>query len=222
MDHPSIVREEKLFPEEFIFYYEKYLDMKKRAEIIISGRVQKAGFRNFIDELAFDMYLTGYVKNLSDGTVQVICEGEEEPLREFVRKINIDQYPIRVEHVDVTYTEPTLEYKTFEIIRVKENFVTATYERMDTAVRYMRLLNLNLGNKIDGLGEKIDELGEKIDRNNTAIHEMNSSLGEKIDRSRTEISSEIRISRDNFRSHLDERVSILEREFSQIKAKFRP
>ena len=221
--------------------------MKKRAEIIISGRVQKAGFRNFIDELAFDMYLTGYVKNLSDGTVQVICEGEEEPLREFVRKINIDQYPIRVEHVDVTYTEPTLEYKTFEIIRVKENFVTATYERMDTAVRYMRLLNLNLGNKIDGLGEKIDELGEKIDRNNTAIHEMNSSLGEKIDRlgekidrnntaihemnsslgekidrSRTEISSEIRISRDNFRSHLDERVSILEREFSQIKAKFRP
>jgi acylphosphatase/uncharacterized coiled-coil DUF342 family protein len=298
----------------YIFYYEKYLYMKKRAEIIISGRVQKAGFRNFIDELAFDMCLTGYVKNLNDGTVQIICEGEEELLREFAIKINIVQYPIRVEHVDVAYTEPIGEYKTFEIIKEKENFVAATYERMDAAVRYIRLMNLNLGNKIDGIGTKIDGIGtkidgigtkidrltdkvdgignkidgltdkvdgignkidgltdkvdgvgnkidgvgekidqntveiremnsnlsqkidqntvgiqemnsnlsQKIDQNTVRIREMNSNLGEKIDQNRTEISSEIRITRDNFRSHLDERVSILERELSQIKAKFRP
>jgi len=53
------------------------------------------------------------------------------------------------------------------------------------------------------------------------IKEMNSNIGKKIDQNRTEISSEIRVSRENFRSHLDERVSILEREFSQIKEKFK-
>ena len=91
--------------------------MKKLAEIIISGQVQKAGFRDFIDELAFDLNLKGYVKNLDDGTVKVTCEGEEDLIRELLIKVNITQYPIRVEHIDVVYSEPTGEYKTFEVVR---------------------------------------------------------------------------------------------------------
>lgn len=71
--------------------------MEKRAEIIIHGRVQKAGYRDFIDEIAFNLNLNGYVKNLSDGTVEVICEGKEDDIKEFLGKINIKQYPIRVE-----------------------------------------------------------------------------------------------------------------------------
>jgi acylphosphatase len=185
--------------------------MKKLAEIIISGQVQKAGFRDFIDELAFDLNLKGYVKNLDDGTVKVTCEGEEDLIRELLIKVNITQYPIRVEHIDVVYSEPTGEYKTFEVIR-EDDLTLATYERMDAAVRYMRQMNSNLGNKIDGLGDKIDQ-------NRTEIQEMNSNLGDKIDQNRMEISSEIRLSRDDFRSHLDERISILERELAQIKAK---
>lgn len=188
--------------------------MKKRAEIIISGQVQKAGFRDFIDELAFDLNLKGYVKNLDDGTVQLICEGEEELLREMVEKVNIVQYPIRVEHIDVVYTEPTGEYKTFEVIR-EEDLKLATYERMDAVARYMRQMNSNLGNKIDQNRAEIQEmnsnLGSKID-----------GLGDKIDQNRVEISSEIHLSRDDFRSHLDERISIIERELAQIKAKFMP
>ena len=84
---------------------------------------------------------------------------------------------------------------------------------MDAAVEDdMRQMNSNLGNKIDGLGDKVDQ-------NRTEIQEMNSNLGDKIDQNRVEISSEIRLSRDDFRSHLDERISILERELAQIKAK---
>ena len=61
--------------------------MKKRAEIKIwSG--SKAGFRDFIDEIAFDLNLDGYVKNLDDGTVEIVCEGEEAP-SETSLKINI-------------------------------------------------------------------------------------------------------------------------------------
>ena len=223
----------------YIFYYEKYIHMKKRAEIIISGQVQKAGFRDFIDELAFYLNLKGYVKNLDDGTVQLICEGEEELLRELVKKVNIIQYPIRVEHIDVVYKEPTGEYKTFEVIR-EEDLILATYERMDAAARYMRQMNSDIGNKIDGLGNKIDQnrakiqemnsnLGNKIDQNRAEIQEMNSNLGnkvdilgDKVDQNRVEIASEIRLSRDDFRSHLDERISIIERELAQIKAKFMP
>jgi acylphosphatase len=66
--------------------------MEKCAVIIIYGRVQKAGFRDFIDETAFNLNLNGYVKNLEDGTVKVVCEGEENLIGELIDKINIVQY----------------------------------------------------------------------------------------------------------------------------------
>lgn len=108
--------------------------MEKRAEIIVYGRVQKAGFKDFIDEIAFNLDLNGYVKNLDDGTVQIICEGEEDDIKELLEKINITQYPIRVEKINVVYKKPTDEYRTFDVIR-EEYLTTATYERMDVAVR---------------------------------------------------------------------------------------
>ena len=64
------------------------------------------------------------------------------------QKINIIKYPIRVKNIDVIYKKSTDEYRTFEIIR-EEDLTTATYERMNTAVRYMREMNLNLSQKID-------------------------------------------------------------------------
>jgi acylphosphatase len=167
--------------------------MDKQAVILIHGRVQKAGFRDFIDEVAFNLALNGNVKNLDDGTVRVICEGEETNIKELVEKINIKQYPISVEKIDATYKSPTREFKTFEIIR-DEDIATATYDRMDAAARYMREMNTNLSQKIDGLGDKID---------------LN----------REEIAGEIHSLRDDLKSHFDERLTKMESELSEIKAR---
>ena len=182
--------------------------MDKHAEIIVYGRVQKAGFRDFIDEIAFHFNLNGYVKNLNDGTVQIICEGEENSIKELLEKINISQYPIRVENIDVVYKKPTGEYRTFEVIR-EEDLTTATYERMDAAVRYIREMNSDISQKIDGLG---NNLGDKIDG-------LGDNLGDKIDQNRIEITSEICSTRDDFRSHIDERISVIEHDLAQIKAR---
>lgn len=195
--------------------------MEKCVEIVLSGRVQKAGFRDFIDEIAFNLNLNGYVKNLDDGTVQIICEGEDENIKELLKKVNITQYPIRVENIDVVYNKSTGEYRTFEIIR-EEDLTTATYERMDAAVRYMREMNSNLGQKIDGLGDKIDVVGDKIDvvgEKIDGVGEKIDGVGDKVDQNRIEITSEIRFNRDDFRSHLDERISLIEQDIAQIKEK---
>ena len=202
--------------------------MEKRAEIIIYGRVQKAGFRDFIDEIAFNLNLNGHVKNLDDGTVQIICEGEEDCIKELLEKINITQYPIRVENIEVVYKKSTDEYRTFDIIR-EEDLTTATYERMDAAVRYMREMNSNISQKIDGVGDKIDGVGDKIDGVGDKIDVVGDKIdvvGDKIDgvsdkinQNRIEISSEIRASREYFISHFDERISMIERDVAQIKAK---
>jgi acylphosphatase len=226
--------------------------MEKRAEIKVYGRVQKAGFKDFIDEIAFNLNLNGYVKNLEDGTVGIVCEGDEAVISEFLKKININQYPIRVEKVDITYKEPTHEYKSFEVIR-DEDLTAATYERMDAAARYIREMNSNicqkmdslggkidilggkmdslggkidiLGGKIDVLGGKMDSLGGKIDVFGGKVDSFGGKidvLGNKIDTARVEITSEIRFSRNNFKSHLDERISIIERELALIKSKVIP
>ena len=226
--------------------------MEKRAEIKVYGRVQKAGFRDFIDEIAFNLNLNGYVKNLDDGAVQVVCEGDEDTISELLTKINITQYPIRVENIEVVYKQPTGEYTTFELIR-DEDLTTATYERMDVAARYIREINSNLGQKMDSIGGKIDVLGGKMDSLGGKMDSLGGKmdslggkmdslggkinflggkldslggkidvLGNKIDQVRVEITSEIRLTRDNFRSHLDERISTIERELSLIKTKVIP
>lgn len=193
--------------------------MDKHAEIIIHGRVQKAGFRDFIDEMAFNLALNGYVKNLDDGTVCVICEGEETKIKEFVEKININQYPIRVEKIDIIYKSPTHEFKTFEIIR-DEDLTTATYDRMDAAARYMREMNANLSQKIDGLGDilgnKIDGLGDTLGQK---IDGLGDILGQKIDHSRIEVTSEIHSLRDDLKAHFDERLTKMESELIEIKTR---
>lgn len=63
--------------------------MEKRAEIVLKGRLQKAGYRDYIDEVAFDLNLKGCVKNLEDGTVKVVCEGRSKDIEEFINKIKI-------------------------------------------------------------------------------------------------------------------------------------
>ncbi|OFV67744.1 MAG: acylphosphatase [Candidatus Syntrophoarchaeum caldarius] len=152
----------------------------EQAHLIIKGRVQKAGYRDHIDEMAFNLDLTGYVKNLPDGSVEVVCEGEREKIEQFIDLIWIKQYPISVEDIEVDYSDATGEFRDFEIIR-EEDLTEAVYERMDTAARYMREMNRNLGEKIDKVGEKVDIVAEKVDAGREENKKGFSMLGEKID-----------------------------------------
>ena len=85
--------------------------MDKRARIVVTGRVQKAGFRELVDETAFGLNLRGVVKNQDDGTVEIIVEGPQERLEELARRISIQRYPIRVDGMKMELTGPTGEFK---------------------------------------------------------------------------------------------------------------
>lgn len=89
---------------------------------------------------------------MGDGTVEIICKGEKSKIEEFIEKIRIKEYPIRVDELKASYSEATGEFADFEIIR-DEDLASATYERMDMAARYMKEMNANIGNKIDDAGK---------------------------------------------------------------------
>jgi len=61
---------------------------KKRLQVIYIGTVQGVGFRWTAERAATSLNLAGWVKNLPDGTVEVMAEGEEDNLNRFVDRIN--------------------------------------------------------------------------------------------------------------------------------------
>jgi acylphosphatase len=61
--------------------------MAERREVHYSGRVQGVGFRFTAREVASHYAVTGYVQNLSDGRVRLVCEGEPAELDKFLRDL---------------------------------------------------------------------------------------------------------------------------------------
>jgi len=102
----------KTFPETFIA---RANPMKVRAHVLVHGRVQGVFFRSETRDEATKYAVSGWVRNLPDGTVEAVFEGEEEnvkPLLEFCRR---GPPGARVTDVDVTWEYYTGEFRNFEI-----------------------------------------------------------------------------------------------------------
>lgn len=88
--------------------------MKKRIHVFYIGRVQGVGFRFTAEDIANDLGICGWVKNLRDGRVEVVAEAEEEVLKDFLARIN--QYFSRyIQDVDIQWQAATGEFKDFGI-----------------------------------------------------------------------------------------------------------
>ena len=87
-----------------------------RCEAHFSGHVQGVGFRYSTHRLASDFAVSGFVKNLADGRVQVVVEGSKSEMRRFVQALESEmaQY---IDHVEVTTRRATGEFTGFEIRR---------------------------------------------------------------------------------------------------------
>jgi acylphosphatase len=73
---------------------------------VISGRVQGVGFRFFAEDHARAENLAGYVRNLPDGRVEALAEGEEESVQRFERALHRGPRTASVERVDVETIPP--------------------------------------------------------------------------------------------------------------------
>ena len=87
-----------------------------RITAIAYGRVQGVGYRYFVTGCAQETGVVGYVRNLPDGTVQIVAEGTREILNLFTRLIRAEQDPaIQVERIAITSGEATGEFTQFTI-----------------------------------------------------------------------------------------------------------
>ena len=56
----------------------------KTTHIIVTGRVQGVGFRYFTVRCANDLSLCGWVRNLPDGSVETVIQGQDEKIEEMI------------------------------------------------------------------------------------------------------------------------------------------
>lgn len=75
--------------------------MTVRAHALVSGRVQGVGYRYFVRELAAEGRLSGVARNLPDGRVEVVLEGQEAAVEAAVARLDGPRAPGRVSRVDV-------------------------------------------------------------------------------------------------------------------------
>jgi len=89
--------------------------MRKRATVFYTGRVQGVGFRYITREIACGYELTGYVRNLDDGRVELVAEGAEEEVTAFLEAVRTSQLGSHIRHADVNWKDATGEFRGFAI-----------------------------------------------------------------------------------------------------------
>jgi acylphosphatase len=89
--------------------------MKVRAHVFVSGMVQGVFFRSETQYEAKKRGVTGWVRNLPDGRVEAVFEGEEEKVKELINFCKHGPPGARVTGVDVLWENYKGEFKDFEI-----------------------------------------------------------------------------------------------------------
>jgi acylphosphatase len=87
----------------------------RAKQIVVHGLVQGVGFRYFTQRAGTRMQLVGSVRNCRDRTVEIIVEGEERSIDEFIRVMEKGPAGAQVEKLEIREIKPSGTYRTFLI-----------------------------------------------------------------------------------------------------------
>jgi acylphosphatase len=91
--------------------------MEARARILITGLVQGVFFRRETTDIARRLGISGWVRNLHDGKVEVLAEGERTRLDELIRFCHVGPRGAVVRKVEVEWSDYMGEFRGFRITK---------------------------------------------------------------------------------------------------------
>ena len=91
------------------------MDTYIRAHITVSGVVQGIGYRFFAQRTATELGITGYVRNLPDGRVEVVAEGKQGLMNSFIEELRRGPWSAHVSGIDVETSQYKAEFNRFTI-----------------------------------------------------------------------------------------------------------
>lgn len=86
-----------------------------RAHVVVSGDVQGVGFRYAAQRTAKSHNLTGWVKNLPNGSVEAVFEGERGAIEQMLQWCHRGPSAAEVTNVSVQWEQPTGDFHDFRI-----------------------------------------------------------------------------------------------------------
>ena len=173
--------------------------MQKQASIKVYGMVQGVGFRYKIRAEANQRKITGCIKNLDDGSVEIECVGEQEKIDELLASIRDVREPMYVEDIKVSYANGTSsKYKSFQII--PGDLASEMIEGFSTGAMYLNKLDLKMDKMLDKQDKMLDKQDKMLDKQDQTV-------------------SEIRTLSSNMHDMMDNRFQKIEAEISKIKTK---
>jgi acylphosphatase len=89
--------------------------IKVRARILVSGKVQGVYYRQTTKEVASRNGLKGWVRNLADGRVEAVFEGDKESIDRTIEWCRTGPPNARVQAVDVSFEDYSGEFSDFRI-----------------------------------------------------------------------------------------------------------
>lgn len=87
----------------------------RRVWVRVSGRVQGVGYRYFVQRIARERHLTGFVKNEADGSVWVEAQGPEAVLKELLQELRFGPSFAQVDDLRVEWLDPVKAEAGFQI-----------------------------------------------------------------------------------------------------------
>jgi acylphosphatase len=212
----------------------------KRLTAYVSGKVQKAGFRARVMEIARVLKVKGTVENLEDGRVKIVAESDEDKLKLFVEAIDIKNTQINVSSIEKQYSDATGEYSKFcKMVDSGE-----TDSRIDAAAFHLKDLTVAVNNMNDNLGGKMDVTIQKQDQMLSKQDQMLEKQDKILDKqdkmlvvqgkmldvqhqmldmqgqilySQHDLLYEVRESRKDLKSYLEQRFEKLEGEVAEMR-----
>ena len=176
-----------------------------------------AGFRTFIKNVADSFNLTGFAENLGDGSVKVVCEGEEEAIVGLINSLKENPPSFaRVEEVNAGYEEYKGEFSSFE--RRGADVPGEEGAGESEMVALMRSFDKK-GEVMIGILSSMNETLKSVKGDTSQILEKQDATIEAIDRSKEEIVTEIGSLREDLRSYMENKFAKIEYEIAEIKAK---
>jgi acylphosphatase len=89
----------------------------KRQKLLLRGKVQGVFFRDFAKQNANKLGLVGYAKNLKDGKLEILVQGEDKKIEAFVRLCRTGPIFAKVDKLDIEeeQIEDPSDYEFFDI-----------------------------------------------------------------------------------------------------------
>ncbi|HPZ33070.1 MAG TPA: acylphosphatase [Methanoculleus sp.] len=175
----------------------------KRFAATAGGRVQRVGYREHVYNEAFERDISGYVKNLKNGEVEIVAEGSENDLQDFIKEINIVRRPIAVKSFNIRWEEATGDYAAFEIIR--GDLQEEIFERIDYAGNVLQSMDTKLDQMLDKQDQMLDKQDQMLDKQDQTLQVAR------------ETKEEIAGLRSDTRKHLDDEFVEIRKDLVSIK-----